>query len=36
LFQDWAFGCVRVFIVAPLIWAALAALLFNYFFKKSK
>ena len=36
LFQDWAFGCVWVFIVAPLIWAALAALLFNYFFKKSK
>jgi aquaporin Z len=36
LFQDWAFGCVWVFIVAPLIWAALAACLFNYFFKKSK
>ena len=36
LFQDWAFGCVWVFIVAPLIWAWLAALLFNYLFKKSK
>ena len=36
LFQSWAFGSVWVFIVAPLVWAALAALLFNYFFKKSK
>ena len=36
LFQSWAFGSVWVFIVAPLVWAALAALLFNYFFKKAK
>ena len=36
LFQSWAFGSAWVFIVAPLVWAALAALLFNYFFKKSK
>lgn len=36
LFQSWAFGSVWVFIVAPLVWAALAALLFNYFFKKVK
>jgi len=36
LFQDWALSSVWVFIVAPLIWAALAACLFNYFFKKSK
>ena len=35
LFQSWAFGSVWVFIVAPLVWAALAALLFN-FFKKAK
>ena len=34
-FQDWTFCSVWVFIVAPLIWAALAALLFNYFFKKN-
>lgn len=34
LFQDWAICSVWVFIVAPLIWAALAACLFNYFFKK--
>ena len=32
---DWSFGIVRIFIVAPLIWAALAALLFKYF-KKTK
>ena len=36
LFQSWAFSSVWVFIVAPLFWAALAALLFNYFFKKAK
>ena len=36
LFQDWAFSLVWIFIIAPLIWAALAACLFNYFFKKSK
>ena len=36
LFQDWAFNIVWIFIVAPLVWAALAALLFNYFFKRSK
>lgn len=36
LFQDWAISCVWIFIVAPLIWAWLAACLFNYFFKKSK
>lgn len=36
LFQSWAFSSVWVFIVAPLVWAALAALLFNYFFKKAK
>jgi len=36
LFQDWAFSSVWVFIVAPLIWAALAACLFNYLFKKGK
>jgi aquaporin Z len=36
LFQDWALSSVWVFIIAPLIWAALAACLFNYFFKKGK
>lgn len=36
LFQSWSLDIVWVFIVAPLIWAALAACLFNYFFKKSK
>ena len=36
LFQSWAFSSVWVFIVAPLIWAVLAACLFNYFFKKTK
>ena len=36
LFQDWAFSLVWIFIIAPLIWASLAACLFNYFFKKSK
>ena len=32
---DWSFCIVRIFIVAPMIWAALAALLFNYF-KRTK
>ena len=32
---DWSLAVVRIFIVAPMIWAALAALLFNYF-KKAK
>ena len=36
LFQSGSFCSVWVFIVAPLVWAALAALLFNYFFKKTK
>lgn len=36
IFQDWAISSVWVFIVAPLVWAALAAGIFNYFFKKSK
>ena len=36
LFQVWAINDVWVFIVAPLIWAALAACLFHYFYKKSK
>ena len=36
LFQSWAFSSVWVFIIAPLVWAALAACLFNYFFKKAK
>lgn len=30
---DGSFGIVWIFIVAPLVWAALAALLFNYFKK---
>ena len=33
LFQDGAFSTVWIFIVAPLVWAALAALLFKYFRK---
>lgn len=36
LFQSWAISSVWVFIIAPLVWAALAACMFNYFYKKNK
>ena len=36
LFQTWTFWSVWIFIIAPLVWAALAALIFNYFYWKKK